>query len=153
MLIRKRDSSSEERQSHLTAMIDIVFLLLVFFVMTFRVVVSEGDFYVKAPASQTDAQKVDIEFDVPLQIELRAGPGGQLTGINLDGKTIRDVDSLATAVRNRLPLEEMSRARATAIIRCDQALKYEHTIRVVGIVHGPPEAPLVQSLRLEKTGA
>lgn len=146
MLLRRRSPGSDESPSNLTAMIDIVFLLLVFFVMTFRVVVSEGDFSIKAPPKHSATSSVDQTFVVPLQIELKAGPNGQLTGIRLDGRPIEDVAALSKAVRQTLVFD----GDAAATIRCPPALRYEHTIAVVGAIHGPPESRLVESIRLER---
>ena len=153
MRIRKRNSIPEERNSHLTAMIDVVFLLLIFFVMTFRVVVSEGDFYIRAPAATAETETVDITFDVPIQIVLNAGPTGQLTGISVDGVSVGGVGELANAIRGRLQPQDEFMADITAIIRCDQALRYEHTIQVLAIVHGPHAEPLIENIRLERNDA
>ena len=43
MKIRNRQEA-EKQELNMTSMIDIVFLLLVFFVMTFKIVELEGDF-------------------------------------------------------------------------------------------------------------
>jgi biopolymer transport protein ExbD len=153
MLIRKNNSVPDRGQSHLTAMIDVVFLLLVFFVMTFRVVVSEGDFCVRAPAAKSGSETVDMTFEVPIQIELKAGPAGQLTGISVDGVAVGGVEELANALRGRLQLQDDSIADHAAIIRCDQALRYEHTIQVLAIVHGSHAEPLIENIRLERIEA
>ena len=52
-------SEPEELKLNMTAMIDIVFQLLVFFVMTFKVVAMEGDFNIKMPLAAADGQSVD----------------------------------------------------------------------------------------------
>lgn len=153
MLIRKKKSIQDKGQSHLTAMIDVVFLLLVFFVMTFRVVVSEGDFHVKAPATRSESETVDITFEVPIQIELKAGPSGQLTGISVDGVAVGGVEELANALRGRLQLQDNPNADHAAIIRCDQALRYQYTIQIFAIVHGSHAEPLIENIRLERIEA
>ena len=46
---RRRTRPHDTIRLQMAAMIDVVFLLLVFFVMTFRIVPVEGDFNVKMP--------------------------------------------------------------------------------------------------------
>ena len=46
----KRPSKDEKIELQMTPMIDIVFQLLVFFIMTFNVVAQEGDFNIRMPA-------------------------------------------------------------------------------------------------------
>ena len=50
MKIRNTGRGEQETNLQMTAMIDIVFLLLVFFVMTFKIIAPEGDFNIKMPA-------------------------------------------------------------------------------------------------------
>ena len=45
----RRDVEQEKHELNMTSMIDIVFLLLIFFVMTFKIVELEGDFSVRMP--------------------------------------------------------------------------------------------------------
>ena len=54
-------SDAEEIKLNMTAMIDIVFQLLVFFIMTFKIVALEGDFSVKMP--QTSDTPIDRLLD------------------------------------------------------------------------------------------
>ncbi len=50
MKIRNTQRPARDKDDlKMTAMIDIVFLLLIFFVMTFKVLAPEGDFNVKMP--------------------------------------------------------------------------------------------------------
>ena len=50
MKIRHTTSSGQDKiELQMTPMIDIVFQLLVFFIMTFKIVSQEGDFNVKMP--------------------------------------------------------------------------------------------------------
>ena len=57
MRIRNREER-KKNQLNMTSMIDIVFLLLVFFVMTFKIVELEGDFSIRMPLAGTGAGSV-----------------------------------------------------------------------------------------------
>jgi biopolymer transport protein ExbD len=67
-------------------MIDIVFQLLVFFIMTFKVVAMEGDFNVRMPLASTNAQ--DLESPLPdlISVRLAAGENGDISSVEADGK-------------------------------------------------------------------
>jgi biopolymer transport protein ExbD len=44
-----KSRSNEKVEMQLTSMIDIIFLLLIFFVMTFKIAAQEGDFNIRMP--------------------------------------------------------------------------------------------------------
>lgn len=65
----------------MTPMIDIVFQLLVFFVFTFKIVLPEGDFNIRMPAS---AGETSLPTETPLlKVRLRADGEGQLASVLL----------------------------------------------------------------------
>ena len=55
MKIRNREEA-QKNELNMTSMIDIVFLLLIFFVMTFKIVELEGDFSVRMPLAGSDTR-------------------------------------------------------------------------------------------------
>lgn len=65
----------------MTPMIDIVFLLLVFFIMTFKISAQEGDFNVKMPLKGSGSPQ--DETKLPLKLRLTANPDGSLQEIVL----------------------------------------------------------------------
>ena len=74
--------ADDKTQLSMTSMIDIVFLLLVFFVMTFKISAQEGDFNVKMPL-QGDGAPVD-DTELPLKLRLKSNGAGQLQEITLN---------------------------------------------------------------------
>ena len=82
MKFRHRDRQEDKLELSMTSMIDIVFLLLVFFVMTFKISAQEGDFSVKMPAKGDGAQ-ADTTL-LPLKLRLRADANGNLQEIVLN---------------------------------------------------------------------
>ena len=63
-------------QLQMTPMIDIVFLLLIFFVMTFKIVAQEGDFNIKMPLAAPNASTIDDSLLPPLKLRLVADQDG-----------------------------------------------------------------------------
>ncbi len=82
MKIRNREHGIKN-QLNMTSMIDIVFLLLIFFVMTFKVVEMEGDFSVRMPLAGQSAATLD-PTELPLKLRLRADAQGQLVAMSMN---------------------------------------------------------------------
>ena len=78
----RREVQSQKNELNMTSMIDIVFLLLIFFVMTFKIVEMEGDFSIRMPLAG-DGAAAD-PTDLPLKLRLRADANGSLTSMSLN---------------------------------------------------------------------
>jgi biopolymer transport protein ExbD len=74
----------EEIQLNMTAMIDIVFQLLIFFIMTFKVVAQEADFNIKMPMASGPATDILEEPPELIRVKLRTGPEGVINSIQVD---------------------------------------------------------------------
>ena len=85
MKFRHKSSQEEKNELPMTPMIDIVFLLLVFFIMTFKISAQEGDFNVKMPL-QGDGAPVD-NTQLPLKLRLRSNGAGELQEILLNDRS------------------------------------------------------------------
>lgn len=77
----KHDDQRVELQ--MTSMIDVVFLLLIFFILTFKIVELEGDFSIRMPLSDNSAGQMD-DTELPIKLRLRADATGNLAGIELN---------------------------------------------------------------------
>ena len=82
MKIRNRGEGIKQ-EVNMTAMIDIVFLLLIFFVMTFKIAEMEGDFSVRMPLADSSSGVVD-NTDLPIKLRLRADAQGRLAAMELN---------------------------------------------------------------------
>lgn len=83
--MRIETEEPEEIQLNMTAMIDIVFQLLIFFIMTFKVVAQEGDFNIRMPLASQPSDEIPLDEPPELiRISLRSGDGGKITTINVD---------------------------------------------------------------------
>jgi biopolymer transport protein ExbD len=122
----------------ITAMIDIVFLLLVFFVMTFQIVTPEGDFDVSMPQAARAVENHVVQFPL-IRIRLLADAEGRLAGIRMGGRTLQDFDELRTCIRDVMRDDHGTGAAAELAeveLDCDYNLEYEHAIGAITAVSG-----------------
>lgn len=93
----------EEIKLQMTAMIDIVFQLLVFFIMTFKITALEGDFQVNMPTNSDVPTSPIEDIDKIIRIHLYENPQPiRITYRNADGK------ELTREVRNTLQSIEIN---------------------------------------------
>jgi biopolymer transport protein ExbD len=138
MKFRKHGSLPDKIELQMTPMIDIVFNLLVFFIMTFRIAGQEGDFHVKMPLSITSSNP-DSSVVPPMQIRLRAGPDGDLAGIALNDIAIGTMEGLRIKILDILGDQRgpgSVQAAAEVELDCDYGLRYEHTMEAITAVSG-----------------
>ncbi|HEX5446496.1 MAG TPA: biopolymer transporter ExbD, partial [Pirellulales bacterium] len=73
MKIRKSAAAGNDKvDMQMTPMIDIVFQLLTFFVMSFKIVTQEGDFNIKMPLAAPGSSSSDEPPLPPIRIRLTA---------------------------------------------------------------------------------
>lgn len=65
----------------MSAMIDIVFQLLIFFMLTLEIVEPEGEFNVNMPANAELGENFDENALPDINVKLRANPDGTLSGL------------------------------------------------------------------------
>ena len=71
----------------MTPMIDIVFLLLSFFIMTFKIIAPEGDFNLRMPPKGEQQDTFDTPPE-PIRVRLSASPGGGISLISFGEKPL-----------------------------------------------------------------
>jgi len=92
MRIRNAGQTEEKVELQMTPMIDIVFQLLVFFIMTFKIVTLEGDFNIKMPLAASGGPPPDTL--PPIRVQLSANPDGSLSGIRLGERPLPGFQAL-----------------------------------------------------------
>ena len=137
MKIRNR-GDAEKSGLNMTSMIDVVFLLLIFFVMTFKIVELEGDFSVRMPLAGSDSMTMD-PTDLPLKLRLQADENGKLTTMSLSEINLgTDFDQLRANVVELIgttaPVEGEDGPEIE--IDTDYNLRYEYVIRSITAVSG-----------------
>ena len=137
MKIRNREEA-QKSELNMTSMIDIVFLLLVFFVMTFKIVELEGDFSVRMPLAGSDSVTMD-PTDLPLKLRLQADENGRLTSMSLNeidlGTDFNELRaSVVSLVGTTAPVEGEDGPEIE--IDTDYNLRYEYVIQSITAVSG-----------------
>ena len=137
MKIRNR-GEAEKSGLNMTSMIDVVFLLLIFFVMTFKIVELEGDFSVRMPLAGSDSMTMD-PTDLPLKLRLQADENGKLTTMSLNEINLgTDFDQLRANVVELIGTTAPVEGEDGPEIEIDTAynLRYEYVIRSITAVSG-----------------
>ena len=83
----RRSRLSSKIDINMTPMIDVVFQLLTFFMLTLKTVIVEGDFNIKMPLGASAGAAEDIPLP-PLQVRLTATPEGRLAGVRLGEQSL-----------------------------------------------------------------
>lgn len=138
MKIRHREEVEEKRaELQMTPMIDIVFQLLVFFVMTFRIVTQEGDFNIKMPLAAESGAAMNPTM-LAMNLRLTANSEGLLTGIQLNESRFDDFDQLHRHVIGMFHNDQPDSFRESAEIEidADYQLSYAYVIEAITAVTG-----------------
>jgi biopolymer transport protein ExbD len=135
----RHQSEGEKIELQMTPMIDIVFQLLVFFIMTFKIVSQEGDFNIKMPLAAPAAGAPDDLQLPPMKVRLQAGASGQLAGMSLGERSIATMDALRAEIVSIVGTDRgpgTTQETAEVELDCDYGLRYEHVIQAITAVSG-----------------
>ncbi len=141
MKVRHAWGKSEKIELKMTAMIDIVFLLLIFFIMTFQIVAPEGDFNVHVPIVAKEARDTDMppRCIPPIKIRLTATETGHLAGIHMGGRNLgRNFKALNMELR-QIVGDGTGASYLSDVeveIDSDYALRYEYVMDAISAVSG-----------------
>ncbi|MGE3407860.1 MAG: ExbD/TolR family protein [Pirellulales bacterium] len=136
MKVRNKGGLADKIPVDMTPMIDIVFQLMAFFIMTLKVVLHEGDFNIKMPlAAPGGPPPIGLP---PIQVRLVAGGDGRLSSVQMGNRNLgTDFDALRAAVLDIVGQGETSlKDEAEVEIDADFNLRYEYIIRAITSVTG-----------------
>jgi len=151
MKLRHSTTSGDDKiELQMTPMIDIVFQLLVFFIMTFKIVSQEGDFNIKMPLATQGAGSPDTLTVETMRVRMEADGTGKLARMSLNGRVLQP---LAFDNENRWVNPEVLQSEVVALIGsergpdsiqanteveldCDFGLNYAHVIEAITAVSG-----------------
>jgi len=147
MKFKSKESQSEEITLNMTAMIDIVFQLLIFFIMTFRVTALEADFSIRMPSPSLDKSIAEIE---PVVIVTKLVANDQRDLFSIDVETGGNRSSFSgtnkykqlTAFVEKVITTETDPTSQDEIeveFVIDQSLRYRHTVQAIESVYGRVE--------------
>lgn len=138
MKIRHHERDDKVELS-MTPMIDIVFLLNIFFLFTFKIVLPEGDFNVQMPSAAAARAATPSELP-PLRLVMRAAPTGQLADLQLAGRSFgngRDAFAqLQNYIRTQVVADGAAADEQEVEIDADYNLDYDYVVRAITAVTG-----------------
>ncbi len=88
MRVRGSGKKADKIDINMTPMIDIVFQLLTFFIMSLKIAASEGDFSIKMPLGAPRQGTPDERELPPFRLRMTANPDGSLKTMRLDQQTL-----------------------------------------------------------------
>jgi biopolymer transport protein ExbD len=144
MKFRAHLRQKEELKLNMTAMIDIVFQLLVFFILTFKVTAMETDFNISMPLAGQASDPTDVIPQL-IQVKLRANSNRDIAAIEVDNerefKTFDEGNifgQLTDFVERTLQGEgDPSTAAETEVeFVIDPSLRYRYTVMGIEAVSG-----------------
>lgn len=146
----------DDIEVNMTAMIDIVFQLLVFFIMTFKVVAQEGDFNIKMPLASGPATNILDEPPELIRIVLRSGAEGVINSIQVDddvetltfGPDPNLYSDLTNYIEQKLAGEGDPESASDTEVEfdIDYGLRYAYTVRAIEAVSGKVSGGNVKKL-------
>ena len=136
MKFRRKTSKKEDDHLQMTPMIDVVFLLLIFFLLTFQIVAAEGDFTVQYAGNAPGRDFITP----PLNIRMKANPDGSLQSLSFIGRKIEAptdkaaFDQLQRQVMKQVGDPDGPSSKAPqhrVILDCDYPLDYRYVIDAI----------------------
>ena len=140
--MRIRHAGREDKiELQMVPMIDIVFQMLVFFIMTFKIVLPEGDFNIRMPSAAA-ARTVEPSETLPLTLVMEAGPNGELADLRLSGRSFGNGGDAFARLRNHIrSFVHDAGGPGTAAdqeieLDCDYDLHYRYVITAMDAITG-----------------
>ncbi len=139
MKVRHAQRGGEKIELQMTPMIDIVFQLLVFFIMTFKIVTPEGDFNIRMPiAAPAEGDPDELQIP-PIKVRLLATGTGHLAGIRMNEMNLdRSFKALNMQIRQIIgegtgpSIQDVAEVEIDA----DYALRFEYVMDAITAVSG-----------------
>jgi len=143
MKVRNVQRHADEKvELQMTPMIDIVFQLLVFFIMTFKIVSPEGDFNIRMPLAAPSEGIPDPMQLPPIKVRMAAKADGSLLGVQMGTRTLsreNPFDDLHMQIREIVGDDTGpgSIAESTEVeLDCDYNLDFKYVIDAITAVSG-----------------
>ena len=159
MRYSQRTRTRDKFELQMTPMIDVVFLLLIFFMLTFKITIPEGNFNINMPLAAPTAGLPDQNFRPEIKVRLIADPAGTLTEIRINERPLsgntpeRLIASLRAEIRSLVqlmgtgdPLEQELEAEIDA----DYQLRYQYTMSAITACSGQLEQTVTGQYDLVK---
>lgn len=137
MKIRKSVAGTTDKvEMQMTPMIDIVFQLLTFFVMSFKIATQEGDFDIKMPAPSSAQAPTPPPLGT-FRVRAVADPQGHLARLEWEGEPLASFEALNAKVLDAVRTVGPQAANDVEVeLDCDDELEYDNTVRAITAISG-----------------
>lgn len=125
---RKKGVGGEDMQLQMTSMIDVVFLLLIYFVITANFTIDEGTLLATMPGNSSQDRPED-DLDPPVNIDLTSADDGVTYAIVINGQRIDDASALAAYMKNRVATAQMA-IDDIVQIKPQGEVRWQHVVNV-----------------------
>lgn len=125
---RRKGVGGEEMQLQMTSMIDVVFLLLIYFVITANFTIDEGTLLATMPGNSSQDRPED-QLDPPTNIDLTSADDGVTYTIVVNGQRIDNATQLAAYMTNRVQTAQM-KADDIVQIKPQGVVRWQHVVNV-----------------------
>lgn len=137
----RQRKEQEKLETNMSAMIDVVFQLLIFFMLTLKLIEPEGDFNINMPAMGQAPQDSSEPPPLDTKVKLRANADGTLAGVFLGSRPLgNDSDAfkrLNIEILRLIGSPDNPLAEDMAVeIDADYNLHFRHVISAVGACTG-----------------
>ncbi len=136
--MERKKPNPRKVEMNMTPMIDVVFNLLIFFVMTFKIIAPEGDFSIKMPPKGTPPTDQSDLPPEPIRVTLAADSSGRLSYIAFGEKPIgTNFPALRKMVLQQV-MKSGGPAKSNAEVELNPSpnLRYEFVIEAITAVTG-----------------
>lgn len=138
MKLRRTYGGMQEKiDLQMTPMIDVVFQLLAFFLLSFKIAAVEGDFGIRMPLAGPGTPQLDQQL--PIKVKLVANENGELASIQMADRTLPDFQTLHQQIISLVGSDAGpggAAGNAEAELDCDYNLKYKYVIGAVTAISG-----------------
>jgi biopolymer transport protein ExbD len=130
MQLRRRDTQTVEMQ--MGPMIDMVFLLLVFFMVTAKPIKPESDIDIGLPGTVAQEETVDIPDEQKIRIE----PSGQviLNDLPMDSPGSKELPSLLRTLKRFKESADANQSDPLITIDADDEARHQRIVDVLNVV-------------------
>jgi biopolymer transport protein ExbD len=138
MAVKLKKGEGAKIAIDMTPMIDIVFQLLTFFIMTLKIASAEGDFNIRMPLAAPRAGPPDPNALPPMKLFLKADSAGNCARVVMNESEFSGGDRWKRLHSHVAGIvgEGSLAASAEVELVCDYNLHYEHVIEAITAVSG-----------------
>lgn len=141
MKVRNSGKKPEKIDINMTPMIDVVFQLLIFFMLQLKILMPEGDFGINMPIGAPSQEAADEPLIPDIKVRLVAGADGELASLQLNRRDLGTGDAAFQRLNSEIlrilgnPADPANDDMEVEI-DADYNLNYRYTISAIAAARG-----------------